>query len=235
MIQTTDYELFYSIQKVPRYAQTHNLSCEPAGAAMMLCSVLFRGQTLTDAARRARLKELEERVIDLVYDRGSPRLHNPHKRFRGNIDGRFNSLDDYGVYAGPVAAAVNQVLSERQAPGHTAAAEYRDPALPLKAEYDRVEAEVANGHPVLVWMTSHPRNQPVERVDEQGDRYVLLAGEHVWVVVGVYRSLKTRRFLINNPWGGARQWVLEFPRWDVFDCMRVVVRRVGSTSASTST
>ncbi len=224
MIATADYELFYSILKVPRYAQSHNLSCESAGAAMMLCSKIFRNQALTDAARRTKLKELEERVIDLTYDRKNPRLNNPHKRFRGNLDGRFNSIDDYGVYAGPVAAAVNQVFAERQVSGYAATAEFRDPALPLKAEYDRVEAEVANGNPVLVWMTSHPRNKPVEQVDEQGDRFVLLAGEHVWTVVGVYHSLTTRRFLINNPWGGARQWVLEFPRWDVFDCMRVVIR-----------
>ena len=71
------------ILDAPVYEQQHTLSCESSAAAM---AANFHGVGISEAAIIAAL----------------PRHDNPHLGFRGNIDGPYGGIVDYGVYAEPV-------------------------------------------------------------------------------------------------------------------------------------
>jgi uncharacterized protein YvpB len=75
---------------VPRYQQSHNLSCESSAASM---AANYLGVPLSEAEVLAAL----------------PLNANPHLGFRGSVDGPTGSLEDYGVYAKPI----QDVLGDR--------------------------------------------------------------------------------------------------------------------------
>src|SRR5437868_3572719 len=99
-----------------------------------------------------------------------PSNPNPHLGFRGAINAPFGGLTDYGVYAEPLVP----VLEQR---GYNAVAFYGGAA--------RLKAEVAAGHPVVVWITAGkyiPRT-PVT-ASANGATFTLVPGEHAVVIYG---------------------------------------------------
>lgn len=188
------------ILDVPIEAQNLSLSCESSAAKMV--AVYFK-KTPPEG-----YDDWEQYFIKTI-----PRHCNPHRGYRGKIDGNLSiSCEDpsgYGVYAEPLAEAMNKA-------GIPAQAKYG-------VDYNDVTEAIKNSKPVIVWL-SGKKNAPVYETDpETGQKYVLLFGEHVWTVVGVREEEENRRFLVNEPWRGKQFWVMGFPRWDVFNGMRIVV------------
>jgi len=140
-----------------------------------------------------------------------PRHCNSHRGYRGKIDGTVSlSCEDpngYGTYAEPIAEALNKA-------GIPATVEYG-------VDYQRIADEVRRNRPVIVWVSGRP-DAPVRGFDpETKAEYVLLLGEHVWLVIGV--SADNASFLVNDPAGGLQYWTHRFPRWDAFHGMSVIV------------
>lgn len=182
---------------IPVDAQDFNLSCEASAAGMVAAYIQ------PDVPKG--YLTWEEYFIDAV-----PKNCNPHRGFRGPITGFLSTTCysdslGYGVYAEPIEEA------------------FRKTGIPAKAEYNVdygwVEMQIKNRHPVIVWISRRDKPPRYATDPETGQEYVLLFGEHVWVVAGVDRTQAVRRFLVNDPGYGTQSWVTEFPRWDTFDNM----------------
>ncbi len=96
---------------------------------------------------------------------------NPHIGFRGDIDGEFGGTDDYGVYAGPLSAAIAEhgfVGEEFYADGDASA---------LTSRIDR-------GVPVVAWITYQAAEAEPVRVEDEVRPYTLVPGKQAVVVYG---------------------------------------------------
>ena len=165
---------------VTLYGQLRTLSCE-AAAARMLAEYYGVRQT----------EDWFQRALGLS--------DNPHVGFRGNVDGEFGWIDNYGVHAEPVARAL-------QAAGVGASVRYG-------LKYDDVRAALDRGAPVIVWTS--PRTDYYDM--PQG--YRLVPEEHTYVVVG-YDVLG---FAVHDPlYGGRRLKLASIPGWELFGNMAVV-------------
>jgi len=140
---------------------------------------------------------------------------NPHKGFRGNPDGALHDpeLADYGAYAEVVA----RVLASFGVPAR----------IVYGMSNNELRATIADGQPVIVWMTRQPEPRAIE-----ANGYRLVDGEHVLVVVGLTND---GRFVAHDPWGArpdsGRTGTFitpEIQNWDLFDRMAVVVPLEGS-------
>lgn len=137
-----------------------------------------------------------------------PRDPNPNLGFRGNVDGPTGGTDDYGVYAPPIVIAINQLggvrgLQARQISGEV-----------------ELRAEVAKGHPVVVWITSNLR--PGLRLPQPG--YYLVRGEHAVTVIGIDSS----DIIASDVGGGQpRIWPMSqfLNSWKLFDYQGVAFSR----------
>jgi len=183
---------------IPPDAQDLSLSCESSAAKM--AAQYFK------PTPPAGFTDWEWYFIKTI-----PRHCNPHRGYRGKIDGTVSlsceDPDGYGTYAEPIAEALNKA-------GIPATIEYG-------VDYQRIADEVRRNRPVLVWVSGRA-DAPIREFDpETKAEYVLLLGEHVWVVIGV--SADNASFLVNDPAGGLQYWTHRFPRWDVFHGMSVVV------------
>jgi uncharacterized protein YvpB/uncharacterized coiled-coil protein SlyX len=155
--------------QVPIQTQSYNLSCEASAASM---AANYLGIPLTEAD-----------VLSAL-----PRHENPHVGFRGSLDGPHGGLDDYGVYADPVAAVL-------EAAGLRAA--------PVTGGLDGIRQAVARGHPVLAWITYDTWAQtPVEVVLSTGDAVTLVNYEHVVVVTGYDQA----GVWVNDPYDGQQEY-----------------------------
>ena len=160
----TEMRLQVAVQR-----QSHNLSCEASAATM--------------AANYLGIPLAEADVLSSL-----PRHENPHLGFRGSLDGLPGGLDDYGVYADPVA----EVL---------AAAGLR--VAPVVGGLDGIRQAVARGHPVLAWITYNTWPQtPVEVVLSNGDVVTLVNYEHVVVVTGYDQG----GVWVNDPYDGQEEY-----------------------------
>ncbi len=169
------------ILPVPVLGQWRGLTCEAASARMVAA---YFGKTVSEAWIQDQFG----------FD------PNPHKGFRGNPGGWFGGLTDYGVYAEPVAAAL-------QAMGLNAQVRYG-------TTYDDLRASLDQGRPVIVWFSLH---WDPDYVDVRGG-YRLVAGEHVVVVTGYAGD----SFLINDPgMGGYQYYTASIPYWRLFGNMAV--------------
>jgi uncharacterized protein YvpB len=170
-----------AILPVPVLGQWRGLTCEAASARMVAA---YFGKTVSEAWIQDQFG----------FD------PNPHKGFRGNPNGWFGGLTDYGVYAEPVAAALQALgLNARVSYGTT----YED----LRAALDR-------GQPVIVWFSLH---WDPNYVDVRGG-YRLVAGEHAAVVTGYSGD----SLLINDPGkGGYQYYTRSLPYWRLFGNMAV--------------
>src|SRR5439155_3033346 len=107
------------VENFPSVTQWYNLSCEYAAAAAV---TLYWGNVVS---QRDFIREV-------------PRSPNPHVGFRGDINGEWGGINDYGIYAEPLVP----VLEGR---GYNAVAFY--------GGVDRLKAYLAAGNPVVVWLT----------------------------------------------------------------------------------
>jgi uncharacterized protein YvpB len=169
--------------RVPVLGQARHLTCEAATARM---AAVYLGKPVTEAWMQAQFGQDD----------------NPHKGFRGNVDGQFGGVYDYGVYAEPVAQALRAL-------GLNADVRYG-------ASYADLRAALDGGRPVIVWLSLFDApgyyNQP--------GGYRLVPGEHTYVVVGYQAA----RLIVNDPGlGGRRFYIRAIPHWELFNNMAVFV------------
>lgn len=176
---------------VPAFRQERNLSCESSAAAM---AANYFGVPLTE----------RQIVAQLPLD------PNPHQGFRGNIDGWFGGIDEYGVYAEPIAQILaNQGLEAEVVYGLS-------PEILREAlTYNKV---------VISWITAGTAYQtPIVR-DINGEKVVLVPYEHAVVVTGY----DPWGVMVNDPGSGRGDYYRyeDFLRASgYFDGMAVLVSR----------
>jgi uncharacterized protein YvpB len=123
-----------------------------------------------------------------------PRHENPHLGFRGNVDGPYGGLSDYGVYAEPI----RQILV----------------SFGLEVEHldggaDEIKQHIREGRPVIAWVTYRLQAQSPRQVvlanpsSQGGARTVkLVPYEHAVLVVGYNRD----GLWVNDPYAGTRDF-----------------------------
>lgn len=150
---------------VPRQKQAHNLSCESSAASM--------------AAGYQAVPLGEEEILAAL-----PRHPNPHLGFRGNVDGPPGSLEDYGVYAGPVL----EVLRERGL----------EARLIEGSDLTGIKAALARGNPIVAWITYNCQPGIPTSVNIDGEAVTLVAYQHAVVLTGY----NDQGVWANDPWDG---------------------------------
>ena len=120
-----------------------------------------------------------------------PLDENPHKGFRGNVDGPYGGLEDYGVYAEPI----RQVLVD----------------LGLVVEMFSGGAQEIRGHldqgrVLVAWITYDLQVQtPRSVMLDSGEAVTMVPYEHALLVVG-YNS---DGFWVNDPYTGTAKFYAE--------------------------
>lgn len=172
---------------VPNYAQTRNLSCEFAA---------------THAATAAFGPGIAEQTfIDSV-----PVTLNPHKGYRGNIDGQWGNTDDYGVYASPLIPVLN-------AHGYVGESFYS------MGDTEILKAHLDAGNPVVVWLGFWGDTR--ERLDDDG-QYSVFAGMHVVTAIGY----DEQGVYVMDPAKGSvdhYDWATFSDMWSIVDGMGLAV------------
>ena len=165
---------------VPLYGQQHTLSCEAAAARM-----------LAEYYGVVKAEGWFQNAFGLSAD--------PHVGFRGNVDGTFGWIDDYGTYAEPVVRVLHGA-------GVDASVRYGMTYADLRAALDR-------GAPAIVWTS--PRGE----FYDMPEGYRLVPEEHTYVVVGYDAT----GFTVYDPlYGGRRLKLAAIPGWSLFSNMAVV-------------
>lgn len=172
----------------PTHYQEHTLSCEYA-------SLQIATTALGDAVP-------EDTFLDLISA-----ADNPHDGYRGDIDGPVGQTDDYGVYAEPLADALEQV-------GYHGEVWYNPDAGAIQSELDA-------GHPTLVWIATHGDTGFYDE-DKAGNSFKLVPWEHVVVAYAYDES----GIFVSDPGNGTLEhftweWFLE--AWGVLDGMALSV------------
>ena len=181
----------YIIDGIPSVTQWYNLSCEYAAAATV---TLFWGNLVSQNTFIAQIG----------------RDANPHVGFRGNIDGEFGGLRDYGIYAEPLVPVLEEY-------GYKATVFYG-------TDVERLEANIRAGYPAVVWMTS---GKYVERKaywgEENGETYKLVPGEHAVVLYG-YDDYGVYIMDVANGGYFHTEWESFLYRWNYFDGMTLIIQ-----------
>ena len=160
------------ILDAPVYEQQHTLSCESSAAAM---AANFHGVGISEAAIIAAL----------------PRHDNPHLGFRGNIDGPYGGIVDYGVYAEPV----RRVLA-----GWGLEAEH------LVGGVNEIRAHIRQGKVVIAWITYNLQMQAPQQVTTSDGKVVtVIPYEHTVLVTGYNRD----GLWVNDPYNGTQNFYPE--------------------------
>ncbi len=174
---------------VPLFKQERNLSCESSAAAM---AASYFGVPLPERQIVAEL----------------PLNANPHTGFRGNIDAWFGGLDEYGVYAEPIA----KILTK-----HGLKAE-----VVYSLSHDTLRQAISHNKPVIAWITYQVAvRTPVVR-DIGGAKVFLVPWEHAVVVNGY----DTQGVYVNDPATGGTAYYSneDFARANgYFDGMAIIV------------
>lgn len=183
---------------VPIDYQDWSLSCESSATQMVLNYLEI------PVPMPERFYNWEHYLVSYI-----PPHQNPHKGFRGDID-QPPSLENYGVYAEPIANLLKGLGFEVE--------------VFYNQGYDWVEKQIRAKYPVVFWRGGRISNgkEPVEMVDDSGDSYKLLLGEHAAVAVGVRGIGEERQFLVKDPIDG-QFWTKNFPNWGDFNQMALVV------------
>lgn len=178
-----------SMLDVPTYAQQRNLSCEYASAVIAMASY-------------------GAWVSEWAFDELVGWSPNPHRGYRGDINGFWGNTDDYGVYAEPLASAL-------PAFGFSGEVHY------AQGDASTLTTHLDAGQPMIVWL-GYWGNLGFYEYDEDGTAYKLTPGYHVVVVYGyddnsVYVSDPATGAY--NAWGwGDFMWM-----WNVLDGMALAV------------
>jgi uncharacterized protein YvpB len=184
------------ILDAPLLKQEHSLSCESSAAVM---AARFHGLPVDEG--------------DILH--ALPRHENPHLGFRGNVDGPYGGIDDYGVYAEPI----RQVLTD----------------LGLQVEHlsggiNEIKEHIRQERPVIAWVTYRMQVQSPRQVTLNsgaggyGSAVTLVPYEHAVLVVGY----NAEGLWVHDPYDGTRTWYGEadFGRsFGYLDNMALVVGR----------
>ncbi|MFI8460577.1 C39 family peptidase [Kitasatospora sp. NPDC085464] len=172
---------------VPHYSQQLANDCEAASLRMVLAA---RGVQVGDQAILARIG------VDRVHYQfgvSGPLSGDPYRAFVGDPNGSETAGTGYGVYYPPVARAAGSYgLAVMQAGQGISPSELR--------------AQVAAGHPAIVWVDYGWRDVPAGSYTAYDGRQVLYAGpsEHTVVVSAV----RDGQFLVEDPARG-ESWISE--------------------------
>lgn len=179
------------IEGVPSVAQWYNLSCEYAAAAAV---TLFWGNL----------------VSQNDFIREVPLSPNPHKGFRGDINGPHGGIYDYGIYAEPLVP----VLEQR---GYRATVFYG-------TDVARLRANLEVGYPVVTWITTdRTAYRPAYWETYKGNTFKLVPGEHAIVVYG-YDGGGVYSMDVSDGGYYYTDWGSFIRRWGYFDGMSLVIR-----------
>lgn len=175
------------------HPQERNLSCESRSATDLAA---FWGVAFTESDFFSRL----------------PASDNPYCGFVGNMDMPAGTMPPrgYGVYAGPIAAALRSFgLDARPHFGWS---------------LDELKAEIAAGRPVIVWATYDMRRSGVKRwLSSDGKTSVVVKWEHTFILVG-YDGEGV--YLIDAYDGHTKRFPYStfLPVWKQLGCMAVTVK-----------
>jgi uncharacterized protein YvpB len=160
------------ILDAPIYQQAHSLSCESSAAAM---AANFFGVGVN-----------EETIVGAL-----PRHDNPHLGFRGNIDGPYGGIEDYGVYAEPIRQILAQFGLEVQ---H------------LTGDIEEIRAHLRRGRVVIAWVTYNLQVQTPQQVTtSDGQIVTLIPYQHAVLVVGY----NPNGLWLNDPYSGTQTFAPE--------------------------
>jgi uncharacterized protein YvpB len=160
------------ILDAPVYQQAHSLSCESSAAAM--------------AANYYGVGVNEETIIAAL-----PRHDNPHLGFRGNIDGPYGGIEDYGVYAEPIRQILVQLGLEVE---H------------LQDGTEEIRAAIRRGRVVIAWVTYNLQVETPQQVTtSDGQVVTLVPYQHVVLVTGYNSS----GLWVNDPYSGTQAFYTE--------------------------
>jgi len=160
------------ILDAPVFKQERSLSCESSAAAM---AANYHGVTLS-----------EQEILGAL-----PSHENPHIGFRGNVDGSYGGIDDYGVYAEPIAHVLEQHGLQ---------------VTRLKGETEAIRAQIRKGNPVIAWVTYNLQPQiPLQIGLNDGRVITLVPYEHTVLVVGYNQD----GLWVNDPYGGTQEFYSE--------------------------
>lgn len=170
-----------AVANVPTYMQSRNLSCE--FAAVHIATAAW-GNAIPES----------------VYIANTPITKNPHKGYRGNIDGWWGNTDDYGIYAEALVPVLNQW-------GFTGEVFYAEGAT------GQLTSNLDAGHPVVVWLGFWGDTRV--RLADDGN-YSVASGMHVVTVWGYDES----GVYVSDPAKAAYEffdWNTFMGMWNVLD------------------
>lgn len=136
---------------VPTYEQHQPLSCEYAATSAVTA---YYGKQIPETTF----------VDDIGFNA------NPDKGFRGQIDGTWGGIDDYGVYPGPIL----DDLKRRGFPNS-----YR-----FAGEIPKLKDAIAHDHPVVAWIVGTYGDSERMQETQDGIAFFLVPYEHAVTVYG---------------------------------------------------
>ncbi|MEO5953108.1 MAG: C39 family peptidase [Chloroflexia bacterium] len=181
----------YIIDGIPSVKQWYSLSCEYAAAAAV---TLYYGNLVS-----------QDDFIAAI-----PENPDPHVGFRGNINGAFGWIDDYGIYAEPLVPVLEDA-------GYKATVFYG-------SDVERLKANIRAGNPAVVWLTSGKYEQRRAYWEEYSGRtFKLVPGEHALVMYG-YDDYGV--YLMDVASGGFfhTEWESFLFRWEYFDGLTLIIQ-----------
>lgn len=141
-----------------------------------------------------------------------PASENPHEGFRGDYTGMWGSTDNYGVYSGPLAAALESF-------GFTAEAFYAD------GDAAALTSRIDAGAPVVVWITYQLKPQERVVVENESGRYSLIAEQHAVLVYG-YDETGVMVVDVSDGLYHRLPWDAFLASWSLFDGMSLAISPV---------
>jgi uncharacterized protein YvpB len=180
----------YIIDGVPSVTQWYNLSCEYAAAATV---TLYWGKLVSQNDFIAQI----------------PVNPDPHIGFRGDINGAWGWIDDYGIYAEPLVPVLESA-------GYKATVFYG-------SDLERLKANIRAGNPAVVWLTSGKYEQRAEYWEEYNGRtFKLVPGEHALVMYG-YDDYGVYLMDVANGGFFHTEWESFLFRWEYFDGLTLTI------------
>ncbi len=86
----------------------------------------------------------------------------------------------------------------------------------------RLKAELGEGHPVVVWMTSGRDERPVYRQTYEGESFKLVPSEHTVIVYG-YDDAGVHIMDVGDGGRYYTDWASFLRRWSYFDQMALLI------------
>lgn len=178
------------IAGVPVVGQYWNLSCEYAAASAV---TQFYGATVPQGTF----------LKAIGYD------ENPHRGFRGNINGAWGGTTNYGIYAEPIAT-----MLRKNGYAH---------AYAFYGGADDLRHTIASGTPMVAWISgTWGATTRTAHIDDSGEKFSLVRYEHAVTVYGYDAA----RVYIMDP-GTATKYSVGWPTflrgWQQLDGMALAI------------